>query len=207
MPEVTAIKRRVLSGKVNFQISLDGVYAFSLSDLDLSNSGLRMGQNISHEQACDLEGRAQIAKAYGLCLRYIGLRLRSRKELLDYLARKGCEMDDAESALSQLEPLGLIDDLRFATAWVADRQALRPRSSRRLAQELAAKGIDREIITRVLASTDPEDEFNALKALILRKRAYTQYKDARKLVAYFQRQGYRWTLIKEVMEQLAKEVD
>jgi regulatory protein len=124
---------------------------------------------------------------------------------MDYLDRKDCERSDSEVALDRLEKLGLVDDKHFAEVWVADRQAVRPRSKQRLAQELAAKGIDRLVIDEVLNDIDPEREVLALKDLIVRKQKLSGYSDERKLLGYLQRQGYRWGLIKEALLQIKNE--
>ena len=201
MPIVTAIKRQKRVGSNRFNVFLDGSYSFTLSDLDLSMSGLREGQELSAADVEQYGQKANEAKAYALALRYLGIRLRSRRELADYLARKGCEIDETEAALERLEGLGLVDDDVFAAAWIADRMAVRPRSRIRLAQELGAKGVARDVVDRALEELEPQREVETLKALIERKRRTRGYADDKKLIAYLQRQGYRWSLIKEALEE------
>lgn len=204
MPVVTAIKRQARARSNRFNIFVDGAYSFTLSDLDLSMSGLRVGQELEAADIAQYTQKANEAKAYALALRYLGVRVRSRRELTDYLARKNCAQDEVEAALERLEGLGLVDDSAFAAAWIADRLAVRPRSRMRLVQELGAKGVARDIIDLALEEIDPERELQTLKDLIERKRRTSGYGDDKKLVAYLQRQGYRWALIKEAMEQLGE---
>ncbi len=204
MPVVTAIKRQARVGSNRFNIFLDDAYSFTLSDLDLSMSGLRVGQELATTEVEQYAQNAKEAKAYALALRYLGVRVRSRRELSEYLTRKNCGQDEIEAALERLEGLGLIDDSAFAAAWIADRLAVRPRSRMRLAQELGAKGVARDIIDLALEDIEPERELETLKSVIERKRRTNGYEDDKKLVAYLQRQGYRWGLIKEAMEQLGE---
>jgi regulatory protein len=204
MPVVTAIKRQKRMGSNRFNVFLDEVYSFTLSDLDLSMSGLREGQELSTDEVEKYAQNAKEAKAYALALRYLGIRVRSRRELTEYLNRKNCAGDEIEVALERLEGLGLVDDEAFAAAWIADRLAVRPRSRMRLAQELAAKGVARDIIDVALEEIEPERELETLKGVIERKMRSTGYEDRKKLVAYLQRQGYRWSLIKEALEQLGE---
>ena len=202
MPVVTAIKRQARVGSNRFNISLDGSYAFTVSDLDLSMSGLRVGQELTAQEVEEFSQNASEAKAYALALRYLGVRVRSRRELTDYLARKGCESQESDAALERLEGIGLVDDLRFAQAWIADRMAVRPRSRMRLSQELAAKGVARDIVDIALQELEPEKEVNTLKDLIIRKQRSGGYTDPKKLIGYLQRQGYRWDLIKEALQEI-----
>jgi regulatory protein len=46
--------------------------------------------------------------------------------------------------------LGMLDDDAFARAWVESRDRSRPRGERAMRQELAMKGIDRQIVDVVL---------------------------------------------------------
>lgn len=202
MPVVTAINRQKRIGSNRFNVSLDGVYAFTISDLDLSMSGIRIGQELNETEVAEYTSQAKSAKAYALALRYLGVRLRSRRELCDYLKRKDCDETDIEVALDRLEELGLVDDLKFAEAWVRDRMAVRPRSKLRLSQELAAKGVARDVVDSALGGVESTQELDTLKALIERKNRSGGYSDERKLLAYLQRQGYRWDLIKEAVKQL-----
>ena len=204
MAMVTSIKRQSRVGSNRFNIFLDGAYSFTLSDLDLSMSGLRVGQELEASAVEQYAQNAKEAKAYALALRYLGVRVRSRRELSEYLIRKNCGLDEIEAALERLEGLGLVDDGAFAAAWIADRLAVRPRSRIRLAQELGAKGVSRDIIDLALEDIEPERELETLKAVIERKRRTNGYEDDKKLVAYLQRQGYRWSLIKEAIEQLGE---
>jgi regulatory protein len=202
MPVVTAIKRSARRGSLLMQVSLDGEYVFTLSDLDFSMSGLRVGNVLSPEEVEHYRDGAKVAKAYALALRFLTVRVRSRKELTDYLARKTCEVDDILEALDRLEGLGLVDDLAFARAWIADRQAVRPRSRLRLSQELIAKGVTRDIINQALEGIEPDTELTALAQLIERKQKLAQYQDDRKLTDYLARQGYSWELIKQAKQMV-----
>lgn len=204
MPFVTDIKRQKRVGSNRYNIFIDGSYAFTMSDLDLSMSGLRSGQELSQEEIEKFSQSAKEAKAYALALRYLAVRLRSRREILDYLKRKECEEQDIEAALERLEGLGLVDDVKFAQAWIADRMAVRPRSRMRLSQELMAKGVARDDINVALEELEPEREIETLKALIIRK-SRSGYADEKKLQGYLQRQGYRWSLIKEALDEINAE--
>ena len=84
----------------------------------------------------------------------------------------------------------MVDDQKFAAAWVANRQALRPRSRHILAQELLAKGVSRSDVQVVLSEVDEEAELSAAVAVVAKKRKLPRYADPRKLIDYLMRQGY-----------------
>jgi regulatory protein len=203
MPTVTDIKKQKRS-ETRYSIYLDGKYVLSLSDLDLSNSGLRVGHEVSEERVQELQSQSQGSKAYAQALRYIGIRPRSEREVRDYLARKETAPADADTAVERLRGLALIDDLEFAAAWIRHRQSVNPRSRRRLEQELMQKGVERGTIEEALRELDGDTELDTLVALIERKQRLPQYSEREKLMAYFARQGYGYDVIKRALERVQK---
>ncbi len=201
MPKITDIKQQKRSSE-RFSLYIDGRYSFSLGDLELSNSGLRIGQELTGEEVERWQSQALEAKAYNATLGQLSYRRRSRRELADYLKRKGYDEDISASVMRRLEDVGLLDDAAFAAAWIADRQLLRPRSRRILQVELMKKGIDRDIITDALSRVSEDSQLDALTDLIERKRRQSSYADPQKLMAFLARQGYGYDQIKKALMRL-----
>jgi regulatory protein len=201
VPVITDIKQQKRN-EARYSVYVDGRYAFSLSDLDLSNSGLRLRAELTQDQVEWWQAQSLESKAYAAALRQISLRRRSERELSDYLKRKEYEPDTITSVLERLRDLGLMDDAAFASAWIADRQLLRPRSRRTLEQELMQKGIAREIIRDALAELDEDAQADVLMNMIERKRRLSQYQDPQKLMAYLGRQGFGYEEIKKALARL-----
>ncbi len=68
--------------------------------------------------------------------------------------------------LERFTEVGLIDDAAFAAAWVSSRQSGRGLSRRALADELRRKGVDKEVAAVALEAVDPQDEWDAARALV-----------------------------------------
>ena len=91
--------------------------------------------------------------------RFLEARSRSETEVRRRLTGAGYQPALVEGAIERLLELGMLDDEAFTRAWVASRDRARPRGERALRDELRRKGIDREIVDRVLeerASADGE---------------------------------------------------
>lgn len=185
-----------------YSVYLDNTYSFSLSDLELSSSGLRRGQELSSEDVQYWQDQSAEGKAYNLALRYLSYRPRSRREVTDYLARKGHDPAAIDSIVARLTEHRFIDDAAFASSWIASRQALRPRSRRMLEQELLQKGLERSIIAQALAELGDEGQDQMLDDLIERKRRLSQYRDKDKLMQYLARQGFGYDQIKKALARL-----
>jgi regulatory protein len=203
VPVVTDIKRQKRS-ELRFNVYLDGKYVFALGDLELSNSGLRVGRELSEDEVADFRSRAENDGVYAKAINYIAVRPRSRREVIDYLMRKDVPREATGAVIERLERAGLLNDQEFAASWVANRQLLRPRSRRRLVQELAAKGVSREDAQVALSELDEDSELSVLIEVVEKKQRLSQYQDAAKLMGYLARQGYTYERIKKALEIISE---
>ena len=80
------------------------------------------------------------------------------------------------------------------------------RSKKRIMQDLAQKGIDRELITEIIdesySSDDSDIELEQIKHL-LNKKHYSpdlEYKEKQKIMAFLYRKGYSTELIYKAMD-------
>ena len=73
----------------------------------------------------------------------------------------------------------MVDDTAFAQYWRERRETLNPRSRRMVCIELRQKGIDKEVINKVLDSyNDEENAYRAAKkkANLLSKEGYDNFR-------------------------------
>lgn len=119
---------------------------------------------------------------------------RTRAQLADALAAKGVPSEAAEAVLDRFTDVGLVDDDAYAQAWVSTRQAGRGLAKRALAQELAGKGIDKDVADRALATVEPEAEEAAARSLVRRRLRGLDGLDpsvaGRRLLGMLARRGY-----------------
>ncbi|HSX29801.1 MAG TPA: RecX family transcriptional regulator [Candidatus Saccharimonadales bacterium] len=179
-----------------YSVYVDGKFAFGLSESGLLQSGLASGQELTTTELAAHKKAAGLDKAYGNALRYVAMRPRSEWELTEYFRRKGIDGEATAVIINRLRGLDLLNDAAFAKAWVANRQALKPISKRRLVLELKQKHVAEDIITSAVTQ-DSKDERNAIKKLIEKKRK--SYTDPQKLLQYLARQGFSYDDIKSVL--------
>lgn len=197
--KITAIKQQV-KREGRYSIFVDEKYSFSLSELALINSGVRIGLEVTPDQLQVFKDTSVRDKAYNQVLGLIARRMRSRWEVEQYLSRKGHDKELREDVLAKLETAGYIDDHKFAQSWVSTRRLLKSTSKRRLGLELKQKRIFDEIIESVLKDDDT-DERKVLRELVEKKRRQTRYKDDVKLMQYLSRQGFSYGDIKSAMTE------
>lgn len=132
---------------------------------------------------------------------YLARAEQSRFGLTRKLIEKKYEKQYVEDALTYLEGRGYLSDLRFATAWLNTRRINHFEGRSRLAAELAARGINREVASQALNeffSENDEDE--------ICKKAYEKFsktKSGDKLTAALIRSGFTPKQIRNVISNQA----
>lgn len=185
-----------------YSVYVDKKYSFSLSDSQIRNSGLKIGQELKPSDIKRWKGESEDGKVLDRALRWLAVRARSEWELQDYFRRKKIEPDTAQKVTKQILSFGYLDDKTFAESWVRNRRALKSVSKRRLQQELRQKKVPSDIIEAVLDEDETTDQ-NVLADIIEKKRKLKRYQDdPEKLIAYLARQGFSYSDIKQTLDEL-----
>lgn len=195
--------------KDRVNVSVDGKYRFSLDILQVSDLGIKIGNEYSEEQLLELEQESSFGKLYGRALEYCLSRPHSAQEVRQYLQRKtrptrtktgelkpGMSQVIVDRVYARLEARGYLNDAAFARYWVDNRRQVKGASRRRLSQELRQKGVAPAVIDEALAASDRSDD-DELQKVIAKKRA--RYPDEHKLVAYLLRQGFGYSDIRAAL--------
>jgi regulatory protein len=104
-----------------------------------------------------------------IVLRQLAMAPRSRAELAQKLAQRGCAAEVAVTVLDRMTQVGLVDDEAYAQMLVRSQQAARGLAKGALARELRAKGIESHLAVEALASISDEDERDRARALVDKK--------------------------------------
>jgi regulatory protein len=189
--------------KNRVNVSVDGKYRFSLDFSQLTELGVRVGNEYSETELADLENESQFGKLYMRALEYSLMRPHSQYELSQYLyrtktgsIRKGVSKALTERVYDRIIEKGYVNDESFARYWVDNRQLRKGISRRKLQAELASKGVNRSIVESLLLQTERSDEDEIQK--IIEKKA-SRYNDEQKLIAYLARQGFSYDDIKQAI--------
>jgi regulatory protein len=135
---------------------------------------------------------------------------RTRAELERHLAKHEVPPELSEELLGRLESAGLIDDERFAKAWVVSRHHTKGLSRRALHEELRRKGVSDALIQGALDAIDSDGEWAAAHELASNRLAklpadLPEQTKLRRLVGMLARKGYSPELSYEVAKQATGE--
>ncbi len=150
---ITAIKVQK-KNKDRVNIYLDGTFAFGLTRIVAA--WLQIGQELDKEKIEKLQAEDEHEKAYQRALNLLSYRLRTEDEIRKKLFKLNLPDAVIESVIHKLRSKELIDDRRFAKAWVENRSELSPRGLRALRYELRQKQVDPAIIDEILQDIDEE---------------------------------------------------
>lgn len=199
MSKITRIEeQKKKKNRVN--IYVDGKFSLGLYKDTLIKYHLHEGKDITQSEITQIKNHEILAEAKEKARNYLSYRIRSKKEVSDYLYRKQFNKDVIHKVISDFDNAGLLDDHEFAFMWVKDRSMRNPKGNFVLRQELKNKGIlDLDI---ELALKDIDERENALKAAA---KAHKKFQGKNKIMAYLVQRGFPHYLSKEVIEELLEE--
>ncbi len=170
--------------------------------------GLRIGLEIEAQVLQKLIEAAGVTETKNFILDLLRNQSYSKQQLIDLLGRRECSERTIDTALAELEELGVVKGENYARSWVNRRLRFKPRGKRVLKRELVSKGIDQTTADCVLDTIDDKDESGmALKAA--RKQA-VHYKSLlphvakRRMHDFLLRRGFDVDTIQRVINQVLK---
>jgi regulatory protein len=202
--EVTALKAD-RKGRRRVHVFLDGQWGLTVS---LSAAaGLQIGQRLTPEAVSELQrGEAQQA-AIAQALRLISRRPRSEHELRQGWDRRGVAPEVQQAVLEHLKRTGQVDDAAFASAWVENRDAFRPRAARALRAELRRKGVADEAIGAAVSGIDEsEAAYRAAQRFARRSASLSEDDFQRRVGGQLARRGFDWETIRAAVRRVWAEL-
>ena len=157
---------------------------------------LDVGAEFSEDQADALMDAGLTCAVELKAVGYLARAEQSRFGLTRKLIEKKYDKKYVEAALTYLEGRGYLSDLRFATAWLNTRKINHYEGRSRLAAELAARGISREVANKALDEFFSENDEDEICRKAYEKLSKTKSGD--KLIAALIRQGFTVKQINKV---------
>lgn len=141
------------------------------------------------------------SSAFNRALKYLSFRIRSTKEISDYLSQKGFDEKTIAEIIVKLLDLKFLNDLEFGRMWINSRQKYNGKSKYVLKNELQLKGLDKELINTLLG--DAQDDLKIAKQLFDKKKDKLKNlsKDEifKKMAGFLGRKGFSYDIIKKVI--------
>ncbi len=139
-------------------------YAFSVDEAVLVEFGLRKGLELDDNTIVEIINKDTVQKSYLLAINYLSYRMRSKKEIYDYLVQKDVPPEHIDAIIARLTKEGYLNDKQFAEAFTMTRINTSSKGPLLVKRELMEKGISSQIADEAIALYTYDTQFEkALK--------------------------------------------
>ncbi|AEG40710.1 recombination regulator RecX [Lactobacillus kefiranofaciens] len=161
---ITKVSAQRRPGRYN--IFLDGKYAFSASEKTVAEFVLLKGKELNDQQVEEIRQFDADAKASDLAAHFLSYEPRTVFEVLQYLKKHEISDEAANSAVSQLNELGYLDDQQYVKLFIKNDLQVGSDGPKSLLRKLTQKGVDPELSQNTLDEVDENDWLNVGQRVI-----------------------------------------
>jgi len=186
-------------------VFIDGKFAFGLDEEVVSKLGLEKEEALTESRIEEILGQKSENEAKNVALKFLSFRRRTEKEIKDKLKKKGFDERTIKSTIEKLKEYDLINDFEFATAWVKERLADKPRGKKLLKHELWKKGVKKDVIDQVTEELCQDEDKSASKLLEKIKKRYRNLEPEvarRRMLSLLLRRGFSYENAKNALTHL-----
>lgn len=176
-----------------YKIELDDIKIVTYDEVILKYN-LLYKKEISMDLLNEIEKESIYYDIYNKTLRYIITKMRSIKEITNYLEKKGIDKVEQQRIIEQLKKIGMLNDKSYATSYISDKINLSNMGPYKIKQELIIHNIAEDIIDDILSNYD-QQVFNDKIIKIINKKVsantkYSSYMLKQKIINELINLGY-----------------
>ena len=197
MGEITAILPQK-KDKTRCNIYLNGQFYCGMKLEVVMNNRLKCGAEVSPSYLDDLQLESEKMTALDKALNHLSSSMKTRKQITDFLKKKGYLNGIIEYVLEKLESYGYIDDAEYARQYT--NSAGKTKGRRLIALELQKKGVSAEQAYQAVENIQGEEQ-SALK--ILQKYMKNKPSDRETLYKAFRYligKGFEYDTVKSALQ-------
>ena len=185
-----------------YKVYLENNEVITLFEDVIINNNLLITKEILEEEKDSILKENNNYDAYNLALKYLSIKMRSKKEIVEYLSKKEISKDNINGIIERLEKNNFINDRKYAEAYIKDQINLSNNGPYKIKNNLINLGIKEDVIDELLSKIDNEIIMDKLTKLInkqlkIKKGSKNMLKI--KLVNYFSNLGYDKGIILDIL--------
>ncbi|HHW37514.1 MAG TPA: recombination regulator RecX [Bacillales bacterium] len=186
-------------------------YGFSVDQDVLIEFQIRKGNTYTEEELNKILYKDEIKKAFNLALKFLSYRMRSEKEICDYLYKKDYSEDIAGIVIERLKKHKYVNDLEFAQAFVRSRILNSTKGPLLIRQELQQKGISETNIQESLKEFPEETQldiaFHFAEKHAKQNKTMSDYQIKQKIGQALLAKGFSQHIVNEALTETVIEKD
>lgn len=158
-----------------YNIILDDNTKIKTYDDVILNNGLLYHSNIDADLLNTIDKDTSYYDIYYKTINYIMRKVRSEKEINEFIDKANVSLKDKNSVISKLKEIGLINDLFFTKAYISDKINLSSDGPYKIKKDLLEHDIPLEVIDEEMNKIDSNLIKNKIKKLIDKKTKNSNY--------------------------------
>ena len=198
------IEKFVKLGSSKYKVFFDNKKSMTIYDDVILKYNLLTNNQIDEKTLIEINKANEIAGIKDTVIKYIGLRIRSTKEIDIYLEKKGIAKKEREKLIDFLSEKKLIDDELFAVCFAKDKFSFNNVGPLKIAKELEKHCIDPHLINKAVLSIDEGELKNKVNKIIDKlikvNHKYTSLILKQKIINHLCNMGYQKELVYEMLE-------
>lgn len=202
---ITSIEKQKKKGRYN--VFLDGEFAFGIYEDTLVRFSLRKNDVLTEEKMTEIRDYDEFNYGKKVGYDFLYYRQRSEKELRTILKQKNISEKNSDKIIDFFISHKFLKDEEFARSFVANELLKKPSGKRMIYQKLIQKGISKEVIEQVLASSYPDESAGAetlLKKYSLKLKNKPLPVQKQKAYNYLISRGFDFSITKEIVDEFFK---
>ena len=152
-----------------YKLYLDNKEVITTFDDVILKNNLLFNKEIDNELYSKIINENNYYELLNSCIKRISRRLRSEKEIKNYLEKKTNDIHLIEYIIVELKQKNYINDLLFTKAYLSDKLTLTNSGVNKIKSELYNLGIEEEIINDVLENNNIKNDPKKLENMIKKK--------------------------------------
>lgn len=140
------IEKYIKTGKSKYQLYLDNGEVLDTYDDVILKEDLLLKKEFDSYTYQRIITQTKLQEYYNACLKYISIRIRSTKEIIDYLKRKKVAEEDIDYIVQKLTKEKLLDDNYFCQCFIKDKLRFTTMGDYKIIYELKKHNITQNII-------------------------------------------------------------
>lgn len=187
-------------GSNKYKIIFDSTELLLYEDIILKYD-LLIKKNIDEFLLDEIISENSYYDAYDKALGYIEAKLRTKKEIIDYLDKKGFDEKYIDYAIEKINKLGLLDDKLYVQSYVNDKINLTLDGPYKIRSYLLNLDIDESIINSYLNKIDKKIWYEKLDKIINKKQSLMNKKSYYMFINKLKNDLYNLGYDKEIIDE------
>lgn len=202
--EITKIEQQ-LKNLTRYNIYIDGEFVLGVYDDTLLKYQLRKGDDITAEKLTEIREYDEYNYGKNIAYKFLSYKPRSIKEVKNKLTYKKISKESVEKIIEHLKKYQFLNDENYAKLYLEQRISNKGMGKSMVTFKMIDKGIDKEMISKVIDENYPEDkQIEAGKKLLekyLKKKQKIEDKLElkKKCYQYLFSRGFSYSIISQIL--------